>query len=330
MNHLSQPGSPDNKWLRILSKVACFATLFLIFAGGMVKSTESGLSVPDWPLSYGMFFPPMVGGVFYEHGHRMIATLVGLLILGLAIWLKLIEPRRWVRVLGYVALGAVIVQGVLGGITVLMFLPPPVSIAHGVLAQLLFVLTIIIAYSQTYERDAREYRHVEPTHLGFNRFLLGFMVVILLQLILGALVRHTGSGLAIPDFPKMAGAWWPSFDQSMLTVINDWRFEVDLPFVTMGQVHIHLAHRLMALVIIVMLGIINVVGIKFHFDDQRTMQALALLDAMVMLQIVLGILTVLLEKEALVTSFHVVTGAAVLGASTLLLLRAAPVSIKEF
>ena len=105
--------------LRIFAKLTCFSTLLLIFIGGMVTSTGSGLAVPDWPLSYGTFFPPMVGGVFYEHGHRMVASLIGFMMLVLCIWLWIKEERRWVKILGSVALLAVILQGVLGGTTVL-------------------------------------------------------------------------------------------------------------------------------------------------------------------------------------------------------------------
>ena len=118
--------------------MTALSTLFLIFAGGMVTSTGSGLAVPDWPLSYGTLFPPMIGGVFYEHGHRMIATVVGFLTLCLAVWLWFKEERQWVKVLGLCCLGAVIVQGLLGGITVLFYLPTLVSVAHGVLAQTFF------------------------------------------------------------------------------------------------------------------------------------------------------------------------------------------------
>src|SRR2546430_667010 len=99
-------------------------TVCLLFAGAMVKSTGSGLAVPDWPLSYGQVMPPMVGGVFYEHGHRMVATTVGILMVVLAVWLARREPRRWVRRLGLLAVGAVVAQGVLGGLTVIFLLPP--------------------------------------------------------------------------------------------------------------------------------------------------------------------------------------------------------------
>src|SRR5687767_5859274 len=118
--------------------VTAVATLLLIVAGGLVTSTESGLSVPDWPLSYGRLMPPMVGGVFYEHGHRMVATAVGLLTVVLAVWLARREPRPWVRRLGWLALAAVVAQGLLGGLTVIYLLPTAISVAHACLAQAFF------------------------------------------------------------------------------------------------------------------------------------------------------------------------------------------------
>ena len=126
------------------------ATLALIVAGGLVTSTESGLSVPDWPTTYGhnMFTFPlskMVGGIRFEHTHRLIASAVGMLTIVLAVWLARREQRRWVRRLGYLALATVVAQGVLGGLTVIYLLPTPVSVAHGCLAQIFFCLTIAIA-----------------------------------------------------------------------------------------------------------------------------------------------------------------------------------------
>ncbi|HZY10222.1 MAG TPA: COX15/CtaA family protein, partial [Bacteroidota bacterium] len=109
-------------------------TFLLIIAGGLVTSTQSGLSVPDWPTTYGhfMFFFPlgdMVGGIFYEHSHRMIASFVGFLTVILAIWIWRKDDRPWMRGLGIVALGTVIAQGVLGGLTVLFLLPTPISVS---------------------------------------------------------------------------------------------------------------------------------------------------------------------------------------------------------
>jgi len=137
-------------WLHRYTRLLALATLLLVAAGGMVTSTSSGLAVPDWPTTYGytMFSFPlskMVGGIFYEHGHRLIASAVGFLTIGLVVGLWRVEPRRWVRRLGVIALAAVVLQGVLGGLTVLNFLPPPISIGHAGLAQAFFGLTVSIA-----------------------------------------------------------------------------------------------------------------------------------------------------------------------------------------
>ena len=126
-------------WLHRYAKLLACATLLLVAAGGMVTSTSSGLSVPDWPTTYGqnMFAFPlsrMVGGIFYEHGHRLIASTVGVLTIGLVLWVWRTDSRRWMRHLALYALGAVILQGVLGGLTVLYLLPAPVSIGHAGLA----------------------------------------------------------------------------------------------------------------------------------------------------------------------------------------------------
>src|SRR5947209_16157124 len=130
-------------------------TLLLLVAGALVTSNDAGLSVPDWPLSYGSLTPPMVGGIRYEHSHRLIASFVGLLTIVLAVWLWLREPRHWVRRLGLVALGAVIAQGVLGGLTVWFFLPVPISVAHASLAQLFFgtVISLALFTSRWWQSD---------------------------------------------------------------------------------------------------------------------------------------------------------------------------------
>jgi len=135
----------EKPWLHRYAILLAVCTLLLVAAGASVTSNQAGLSVPDWPLSYGKVMPEMKGGVFYEHGHRMIATLVGFLTVIMAIWLWRVEDRRWMRNLGLAALAAVIVQGVLGGMTVKYMLPKPVSISHACLAQLFFSTTVAIA-----------------------------------------------------------------------------------------------------------------------------------------------------------------------------------------
>src|SRR5438105_3455323 len=134
-----------NAWLHRYAVLWSFCTLFLVVAGGLVTSNDAGLSVPDWPLSYGKLMPPMEGGILYEHGHRMVATTVGLLTMVSAIWLFRADRRKWLRWLGVAALMAVILQGVLGGLTVLYLLPWWISTAHACLAQLFFSTTVAMA-----------------------------------------------------------------------------------------------------------------------------------------------------------------------------------------
>ena len=321
---------PKNIFLRNFSKCVCFFTLFLIFVGGLVTSTESGLAVPDWPLSYGTFFPPMVGGVFYEHGHRMVASTVGFFMLCLAISLGMWEKRSWVKKIGFTALGAVILQGILGGITVLFFLPPAISVAHGLLAQTFFILTIILAYSQSHERSVRQKEQKKSTSAKFVKLNLLFIGAIYIQLLVGAIMRHTGSGLAIPDFPTMGGRFWPTFDESMISWINAWRFKHNLDPVTRGQILIHFLHRVGALIIALLTIILCGLGMREFKGLPRILKTIFLIAFLIIAQIILGILTVISQKSVYLSTLHVMIGAATLGASVLLLLRISPLSWKEF
>lgn len=174
--------------------VGC-CTFLLLIAGALVTSNDAGLSVPDWPLSYGSLTPPMVGGIFYEHGHRVIAATVGMLSIVLAVWLWRVEQRNWVRWLGVVAVGAVVAQGILGGLTVLFFLPPAVSSAHAALAQLFFctILSIALFTSQWWERS-----HPVTLDSGSPRIhSLAALTAsaVFIQLLLGAAFRHKGFGI---------------------------------------------------------------------------------------------------------------------------------------
>jgi len=167
------------------------ATFVLLIAGGLVTSTDSGLAVPDWPLSYGTWFPPMVGGIVYEHGHRMIAAFVGLMILILAAWLWETEPRRWVRRVGYAAFGAVVVQGLLGGLTVLLLLPPQISIAHACLGQAVFCLMACLAYATSARWRPVPSGAPAPSSRRLRAVGLGVASLCIAQLVLGAVIRHT-------------------------------------------------------------------------------------------------------------------------------------------
>lgn len=177
-------------------------TFLLLIAGALVTSNDAGLSVPDWPLSYGSLLPPMVGGILYEHGHRMIAALVGILTIILAVWLSRIELRRWVRRLGWTALGLVVAQGVLGWLTVKYLLPPWISSAHATLAQLFFVTVISIAFftSVWWQKDVPQLD--DGGSPALRSLAVVTSVVILLQLILGAAFRHNAFGI----IPHLIGA----------------------------------------------------------------------------------------------------------------------------
>ena len=170
-------------------------TLILVVAGASVTSHQAGLSVPDWPLSYGQVMPPMIGGVMWEHGHRMVATFVGMLTVGLAIWLAIAEPRRWMRRLGWIAVSAVIVQGILGGLTVLLLLPPAVSVSHACLAQLFFSTTVaIVVFTSRGWLGGPDL--VEDYGKPSLRNLSGVIpALILIQIALGAAFRHGAIGV---------------------------------------------------------------------------------------------------------------------------------------
>src|SRR5579885_592461 len=194
-------------WLHRYAVLLAVCTLLLVVAGASVTSHQAGLSVPDWPLSYGQVMPPMVGGVLWEHGHRMVATFVGMLTVGLAIWLAVGEPRRWMRRLGWVALAAVILQGVLGGLTVLLLLPPAVSISHACLAQLFFSTTVAVAIftSRGWRLGPQIVQdYGEPSLRSLSAATAG---LILAQIALGAGFRHGALGI----LPHVAGAMIVSF-----------------------------------------------------------------------------------------------------------------------
>jgi cytochrome c oxidase assembly protein subunit 15 len=185
--------------------ILAWATFLLIVAGALVTSNDAGLSVPDWPTSFGSFYrlPPMVGGVKYEHTHRMIAEFIGLLIIVMAVWTQRVESRKWMRVLGWTALVAVIGQGILGGITVLHFLPWSISTAHATLAQMIFCIVIAMALF-TGRAWLQDYQPIAEHDFWTSTPALTAVaaVCVWLQLILGAAFRHSGIKL----LPHLIGA----------------------------------------------------------------------------------------------------------------------------
>jgi heme a synthase len=198
---------------RLAVALACW-TFLLIIAGALVTSNDAGLSVPDWPTSFGSWYkiPRLVGGVQFEHTHRMIAQVAGLLTIALAVWAWRVEKRRWLRFLAFAALGTVIAQGVLGGLTVLFFLPPSISSAHAALAQTFFCIAVAVAVF-TGRKWVEEQPRVEFDERRPSLFTLALLSIFVLyvQLILGAMFRHHGL------------SWWPHVaNAAIVSVVLAW------------------------------------------------------------------------------------------------------------
>ncbi len=287
---------------RFAAFLAC-AVVLLIAAGGLVKSKEAGLSVPDWPTSYGGFNPPRwwtIDTVRAEHGHRLIAGTVGLLTLGLAVWVQRREPRRWVRRLGWTAFAAVVAQALLGGITVRLFLPPAVSIAHAALAQAFLCLVVALAVVTSGRwRAADGWAPIDDVRL--RRLATVSVALLYLQILVGAVMRHLGAGLAIPTFPDVFGGLVPP----------RWSFGIG----------VHYAHRLGALAAAVLLVVVAARALRRHRGRTAlVVPALGTL-ALAAAQITLGALVVLSEKAVVPNTAHVATGAALLGCTLVLALE---------
>ncbi len=306
-----------NKALHRFALFTAFSTFCLIIAGGLVTSTGSSLAVPDWPLAYGMIMPPMVGGILYEHGHRMIATFVGLLTIILAVWLWKKDERRWLKILGIVALGAVITQGLLGGLTVIFLLPTAISVSHATLGQTFFAIVSSIALftSQWWQSDYP--RLTSDGSLATLRLSLFTTLAVYIQLIFGALMRHTGSGLVVPDFPMAYGQFFPSLSAESLARYNHDLIYSDIRLfadgaVTSSQIVIHMLHRIWAVVVAVMIVVLSANLLRSSHLTSRIKRFAYALPFLLIIQITLGAYTVLSRKAVDVTTAHVATGALIL------------------
>ena len=306
------PGEDPGRWRNRFARFVAFSTFLLIFAGGMVTSTGSGLAVPDWPLAFGEVLPEQyidgmspstVGnnrGVFYEHTHRLIASAVGFLVILLAVWLWRAEPRGWVRRLGWIALGAVILQGGLGGLTVVMKLPVAVSTAHAGVANLFLLMTVALAVVTGSWWRGIDASSAVPSRLP--GLAVATTAVIYLQILVGALMRHTGSGLAIPDFPLAFGRLLPPLDDY--------------------HVVIHFLHRLGAVATTVLVGMVVYRALRDHRQERDLVLPALLLAALTATQVTLGAYVIWTAKAVNLTTLHVTCGSATLAAGFLLALRA--------
>ena len=283
------------------------AVVVLISAGALVTSKQAGLAVPDWPLSYGSLNPPrwwQIENVRAEHGHRLIAGAVALATLVLAVWTSRRERRPWVRRLAWLAVAAVLAQALLGGLTVLLLLPPAVSVAHAAVAQLFLglVTALALATSRRWRRPAEPPPAPPARQAALAAAATATTGLVYLQILVGAVMRHTGAGLAIPDFPLAFGRLVPPA----------------MPF----PVAIHYAHRLGAVAVALAAAWTLIRVIRCCPRRREILLPAVILAGLVLLQVGLGASVVLSRKAVVPNTVHVATGAVLLATSLVLTLQA--------
>ena len=352
------------------------ATLILVGIGGLVTSKEAGMSVPDWPTSYGynMFFFPIsqwAGGIFYEHTHRLVATIVGVLVVALTRWLGgrparlplaiigamevlggygllwlypnlkgagyflsgigsvvLLGATVWVRnepaksslrQLGWLAFALVQIQGLLGGLRVVLF-NNQIGIFHAALAQIFLVLLCAIAlFTSSWWRDLPGRLAPMVDRKGLRQLFLLTTVLIFVQLILGATMRHQHAGLAIRDFPLAYHKLWPPVDADSVRAYNQTRLEVgEHNDITAFQIILQMVHRLAAFMILC--AVAFCAWSARHYAGARHPLARLSLAwlGLILLQIALGAFTIWSNKAADIATAHVLVGALSLVTGSLL------------
>ena len=289
-----------------------------------MTSKGVGMAVPDWPNTYGynMFLFPVskwVGGIFYEHTHRLVASGVGLLTLILGIWIGFSEPRRWVRVLGVLAIIAVVLQGVLGGLRVTL-IKDELGIFHGTLAHLFFCLVALIGLvTSSWWRFVSSSGSL-PQLSRLRKLVMVANGLIFLQLILGASMRHQHAGLAIPDFPLAHGTFYPQTSAEAVRQYNLSRLETTaVNPITAFQIHLQMAHRFGAVAtVLCVLWVWRAArrGLEGVVLAQRFALSWVVL---VLVQASLGAFTIWSSKSADIATAHVAVGAMTLGTGCLFL-----------
>jgi cytochrome c oxidase assembly protein subunit 15 len=324
---------------------AAASVSLLICSGGLVTSHEAGMAVPDWPNTFGynMFLFPVsrwVGGVFFEHTHRLIASSVGLLTVILCVALFIIEERRWVKTLGVIAVAAVVVQGVLGGLRVTEN-NPVLGLFHGCLAQSFFALmaTIALVTSRFWERlervrtsanqrerreqkGAAAYQSLITSHQSllnsYRRWVIAITAMVFVQLVLGASMRHSHAGLSIPDFPLNYGHLFPPLDAASVDKINEARGAAAQPYTSAALILLQYVHRIWAVLIVAGLVFTAVRLLQSRFLPLFFRRCASVWILLVFVQFCLGAWTVLSNKAADIATAHVFCGALTLMLGVLL------------
>ncbi len=282
--------------------LAAGATFCLIFVGGLVTSTGSALAVPDWPLAFGKLIPAWQGGIRFEFGHRVVAAIVVMLTLILMAWAWRVEPRKWVRYTIFAAFGLIIVQAILGGITVLLELPLPIAVAHAGTAQAFFCLMVSIAIFTNPRWTRTERRSEEPVRIPLAMLAGVTTAIIYLQILVGAVMRHLGAGLAIPDFPLAFGQLIPPYWNEYIAV--------------------NFAHRCGAVLVTIMVVWTVARVLRSHRDEPELRHPALGLFLLLVMQICLGAITIWSGRAVIPTTSHVLIGAAVLATSLTITIRA--------
>ncbi|MGB6554657.1 MAG: COX15/CtaA family protein [Candidatus Binataceae bacterium] len=282
--------------------LAAGATFCLIFVGGLVTSTGSALAVPDWPLAFGKLIPAWQGGIRFEFGHRVVAAIVVTLTLILMAWAWRVEPRRWVRNTILAAFGLIIVQAILGGITVLFELPLPIAVAHAGTAQAFFCLMVSIAIFTNPRWTRTTHRSERPARIPLAMLAGITTAVIYLQILVGAVMRHLGAGLAIPDFPLAFGQLIPPYWNEYIAV--------------------NFAHRCGAVLVTIMVLWTVARVLRSHRDEPELRHPALGLFLLLVMQICLGAITIWSGRAVIPTTSHVLIGAAVLATSLTIAIRA--------
>jgi len=304
---------PASRYVVFVFALCTVATTFvLLCSGGLVTSHGAGMAVPDWPTTYGynMFLFPVsrwIGGVFYEHTHRLIASGLGMMTVILAVLLLKFESRRWVRYMGLIAVVAVILQGVLGGLRVTL-IKNEIGIFHALLAQSFFLFVGIIAMVVS-PWFHRQHWSNDQFACKFRWLALAAVGAIFFQLGSAAAMRHAHADLSIPDFPLAYGKWWPPTDHESLEKINALRLQEVKPPTTSFLILLHMAHRLGALTAVALIVIFTVVVLR-GVGIPKGIRFWALVwSLLVAAQFFLGAWTIWSNKAADVATAHMALGA---------------------
>lgn len=302
-------------WLHRFAVLTAIITFLLLGLGGLVTSHEAGMSVPDWPTSYGynMFALPIKfwhGGAFFEHTHRLLASAVGLLTTVLAVWLWLKDPRQWMKWLGVIAFVLVVAQGILGGLRVVLS-EAQLGIIHGVVGQSFFILLCALAlFTSRFWVNWSAGETVFCVTRGLWRLALAATILIFCQLVLGATMRGQHAGLAIHDFPLAYGKIWPDTGADAVARYNAERIEViSVNPITAFQIELQMAHRIGALAIFILVAA-GAWQAWRRLGGKNPLARLAVFWlALIVVQIALGAWTIWSNKAADVATLHVMGGA---------------------